>query len=162
MNHYFKNIDKKKYNKFLTLLLSGIFILSIYLIIPKFARSFFYDSYETHIVINGKPYGVLEDQNIMSHITYDLSSKKESDYKKISLRREFVAEPSLYWWARKSFDNLERTDIELHLKNPRGDLLERYQLKYCKPLAWAIEEHDISSGGFSETVEIAVKSIHKL
>lgn len=81
-------------------------------------------------------------------------------YTKVSLRRNFITEPSLYLWAKNTVKERHGLkDIHLVTRNGAGEEISRNVLKLCQPLTWSVEASNPALGGFHETVELAVKDI---
>ena len=93
------------------------------------------------VEIDGVNYGAFSK---IKGLDEALSAKDNSGFFKISLERNFVAEPSLYLWAKS-----REVEHELH----------RYVLKRCQPLSWTVEKSSPAVGGFYEIVDIAIQKI---
>lgn len=115
----------------------------------------------THIEIDGTDFGPFD--SITGLDLFDKDGKPVSSskiYGKLSLRRNFVTDPSLYLWAknRRSKKN-QLQNIHLVTRGTDGKVLTRQVLEYCQPLSWAVEAANPSLGGFNESVDIAVQRI---
>ncbi len=111
---------------------------------------------ETFIEIDGVNYGGISEINNLRDLT--LGQHKEEAFTRVSLRRDFVTEPSLFyhWWARKSSQNrAQLTHVRVITKTSKGDELTRYELINCKPLSWTFE----TKGGYHEDIELAVQEV---
>ncbi len=82
------------------------------------------------------------------------------DFAKVTVRRDFVTDPSLYLWAKNlvsRHDGLR--DVHLVTSSADGQELRRSVLKLCQPLSWTLESANAGLGGFHETIELAVQNI---
>ncbi len=114
---------------------------------------------EAYVEIDGVGYGIFNQISNLRDLT-QLDRSPTAPFTKISLKRDFVTDPSLSLWARKSFhvgDGLK--DIRLVIRTKEGQEVSRYTLRYCKPLSWTVEAADPSQGGFHEKIELAVQEI---
>lgn len=112
---------------------------------------------KTHIEINGIDYGTFDHISDIRDLT---SVQVDEPYTRVSLRRDFVTDPSLYLWAKKTSESgAGLTDIRLIMKTPEGKEISGYILKFCKPLSWTFESAGPAVGGFYENVDIAVQEI---
>lgn len=111
----------------------------------------------THVEIDGVDFGTFREISKLS----DITSQRTPDGKYIllNIQRDFVADRSLYSWAKEvSEKNSGLSDIDLILKTPAGDVVNRFVLKLCKPLSWEFEVVP-STGGFFEKVEFVVQDV---
>ena len=112
----------------------------------------------THVEIDGVDYGFFTTVEGINNPLAE--NNNQLSYRKISLNRDFVTDPSLYLWARNTMK--ERTGLKnIHLvtENREGKELARYILKDCQPLSWTVEAANPALGGFHEIVDIAVQDI---
>ncbi len=111
---------------------------------------------ETHVEIDGVNYGFINKIDNLSDLTPE-QGKGES-FTRVSLKRDFVTEPSLYLWAQTNLQNRNHLNhITVITESKQG--LKRYELKNCKPLNGTFETADPSQGGFHEKIELAVQEI---
>lgn len=113
---------------------------------------------ETIIEIDGVNYGVISEINNIRDLT--LGPNQNENFTRVSLKRDFVTDPSLYLWAHNSAQSrgsLKHINIVTQTKD--GYKLARYELKNCKPLSWTVETADPSQGGFHEKIDLAVQEI---
>ncbi len=113
---------------------------------------------ETHIEIDGIDYGIINEVQNLRDLT--LTQGKNETFTRVSLKRDFVTEPSLYLWAHKNAQNratLNHVNIITQTKD--GYKIARYELKNCKPLSWTVETADPTQGGFHEKIDLAVQEI---
>lgn len=113
---------------------------------------------ETYIHIGGVNYGILSEVNNLRDLTIDQGSHEK--YTRVTIKRDFVTEPSLYLWAHKNAqarDPINRISIVTQTKD--GYKIAKYELKNCKPLSWTVETADPTQGGFHEKIELAVQEI---
>lgn len=110
----------------------------------------------THVEIGGIDFGVFESIEGLN----TAKSSSTSDFTKISFKRDFVTDPSLYLWAKNNVNSRDGLkDVHLVKKTENGEIVERMILKLSHPLSWSVESANSSLGGFHETVEIAVQTI---
>ena len=82
-------------------------------------------------------------------------------YFEVKLARHFVAHPSLSFWAKRQHARYARAaDIVLSVQG-NGNA-PRYLLKYSQPLSWSVEAANTASGGYHETIVLAVQDIIRL
>ncbi len=109
------------------------------------------------VEIDGVNYGAFSK---IKGLDEALSAKDNSGFFKISLERNFVAEPSLYLWAKsREVEHNVLGDITIIAKDSSGEELHRYVLKRCQPLSWTVEKSSPAVGGFYEIVDIAIQKI---
>lgn len=109
------------------------------------------------VEIDGVNYGVFSK---IEGLDEALSTTGSSGFSKISLERNFVAEPSLYLWAKsREVEHNVLGDITIIVKDSSGKELRRYVLKRCQPLSWTVEKSSPAVGGFYEIVDIAIQKI---
>ncbi|NRA44075.1 MAG: phage tail protein [Oligoflexales bacterium] len=114
---------------------------------------------KTHIEIDGLDYGTFDHINDLRDLTSQRQHTDES-FTRVSLKRDFVTDPSLYLWAKKASETrASLTDIRLIMKTEEGEEVSRYILKLCKPLSWTVEAAGPAIGGFYEKVDLAVQEI---
>ena len=82
-------------------------------------------------------------------------------YFEVTLERHFVAHPSLSFWAKRQRTRHTRA-TNITLWTQREGSYRRYLLKYCQPLSWTVEAANTASGGYHETVVLAVQDISQL
>ena len=110
------------------------------------------------VEIAGVDYGLFDRIGGIAQV--DVAGR-EQGYYEVTLERHFVANPSLSFWAkRQRARHTQVSDIALVAHNTSGT--QRYLLKYCQPLSWSVEAADTASGGYHETVVLAVQAIHPL
>ena len=82
-------------------------------------------------------------------------------YFEVTLERHFVAHPSLSFWAkRQRTRHTQASDIALSVHTDGN--AQHYLLKYCQPLSWSVEAATTASGGYHETIVLAVQAINPL
>ena len=120
----------------------------------------FFHKQKAFIEIDGINYGFIEDIAKIEQLAAEGKTTQLSDYHKITLNRSFVTEPSLYHWAKTSFEQRkERQNITIIVKTDNEYEIKRYTLNLCKPLSWALTKDHSSTNGFQETVKLAVQDI---
>ena len=108
------------------------------------------------VEIAGIDYGIFDQVSDIEHV--DVAGDGQGYYE-ITLRRHFVAHPSLSFWAqRQQMSHATTTHITL-FADDRGTV-QRYQLRYCQPLSWSVEAVNTASGGYHEMVVLAVQEIN--
>jgi len=113
----------------------------------------------THVEIDGVDFGAFDHINDLRDLTVEKRHGDES-FTRVSLKRDFVTDPSLYYWAKKTSETRSGlTDINLVMKGTDGREVSRYTLRLCKPLSWSLEASGPATGGFYEKVDFAVQEI---
>ncbi|MEZ4741204.1 MAG: hypothetical protein R3B45_01955 [Bdellovibrionota bacterium] len=143
--------------------ITAIALLSISFVIAslteQLAASYSEDTQIIQVEIDGISFGNFNKINNIKDLTSSMDSRF-GDYTVITLNRDFVADPSLYQWAKKTvYDREGLKDIHLVTRTPQGEEVSRYVLKLCRPLSWSLEAADPTLGGFHEKVKIAVQEI---
>jgi len=135
---------------------AGLIVLSA----KNLPASFYYDELHTSVQIDGVDYGTFSEvAGLQEGLTHPKKSADEN-YRRITLQRGFVTEPSLYLWAKNNVSQRQGLkDIHLVRKNSEGEEVDRYVLKLCQPLSWTVEAANHALGGFHETVDLAVQEI---
>jgi hypothetical protein len=109
------------------------------------------------VMIDGVDYGRLGNYTDLK-----LPNPKKSE-SAIDLRLEhsFVAENSLFQWAKEYSRNphTQPRDISILLCNKYGEEVDRYTLVQTKPSSWSIEAAESPSGGFRENVQVFAQNI---
>ena len=115
------------------------------------------DDYRTHVLIDGRDYGYFDNINDLNEI---VSVSDRGDFRKITLTRDFVTDPSLYLWAKNMMrDRSELKDVHLVMENRDGEEMSRFVLKFVQPLTWTVEAANPALGGFHEKIDLAVQEI---
>lgn len=111
-----------------------------------------------HVEIDGVNYGTFD--SIDGLLDLDSGIGMNETYKRISFKRDFVTDPSLYLWAKNTMqDRSDLKDVHVVMENNEGEEVSRYVLKYCQPLSWTVEAANPALGGFHEKIDIAVQEI---
>ena len=115
----------------------------------------------THIQIDGVNYGTFDSIRGLEQFSSDGAPLDyKLGYAKVTLKRDFVTEPSLYLWAKKQRSRkFSLNNIHLVIEDEDGRVTSRKVLNLCQPLSWTVEAATPSLGGFNETVDFAVQSI---
>lgn len=109
------------------------------------------------VEIDGVNYGTFDT---IDGLTTDDNIALSENYKKITFKRDFVTDPSLYLWAKSTMqDRSDLKDVHIVMENQDGEEVTRYVLKYCQPLSWTVEAANPALGGFHEKIDIAVQEI---
>lgn len=140
---------------------------------PELPAGFSRQTYRTRVEIEGVDFGSFDgvagiEWGEMTAQPFDRTGDRVSQadgsedgfVQRITLQRDFVTDPSLYLWAKNTMQ--ERSglkNVQLVMENSDGDEVARYLLKSCQPVAWSVEAAALSSGGFHETVELAVQGV---
>ncbi|MGE0172927.1 MAG: hypothetical protein AB7T49_09085 [Oligoflexales bacterium] len=122
---------------------------------------FWAPSLKTTVEIDGINYGSFDE--ILGLEQFDDSGtplNKRVSFNKITLKRDFVTEPSLYLWAKNRMARkVDLNDIHLVTQDEQGNTVSRQVLKLCQPLSWSVEASTPAVGGFNETIDIAVQKV---
>ena len=123
---------------------------------------------QTHIEIDGVNFGVFDRIEGLSEADLavkDTSKSQEKQrtpkaYRRITLKRDFVTDPSLYLWAKNIMHGRsDLKDVHVVVENREGKELSRYVLRFCQPLSWTVEAANPALGGFHEKIDFAVQEI---
>jgi hypothetical protein len=132
--------------------------LSVPFIVTKISHAGFTDhSLVSHVEIEGVNYGQFD---FITDLKPLLTQGADKGSMKVTLKRDFVTDPSLYLWAKNTTQG--RTDLKnVHvvMETPNGEEIKRYTLKFVQPLSWTVEATNPALGGFHEQIEIAVQQI---
>ena len=132
--------------------------LVVPLIITKMSPAgFSTEDTRTHVEIDGVNYGTFD--KIEGLVDFD-QTEKGANFRKVSFRRDFVTDPSLYLWAKNVMHGRsDLKDVNVVVENRDGEEVSRYVLKFCQPLSWTVEAANPALGGFHEKIDIAVQEI---
>lgn len=110
----------------------------------------------THVEIDGVNYGVFDKIDGLER-----SARKGGEgFRKVSFRRDFVTDPSLYLWAKNVMHGrADLKDVHVIVATKDGEERSRYVLKMCQPLSWTVEAANPALGGFHEKIDMAVQDI---
>lgn len=112
----------------------------------------------THVEIDGVNYGNFDQVEGLK--AQPLSKDFVGNFRRITLKRDFVTDPSLYLWAKNMMrSRSDLKDVNIVVENRDGEELSRYVLKYCQPLSWTVEAANPALGGFHEKIDLAVQEI---
>src|SRR5690606_13808733 len=123
---------------------------------------FYVEPEHTSVEIDGVNYGTFNEVTglELGSSKSTATDKTAAGFTRVSLRRDFVTDPSLYLWARNmSKQRQGLKDVHLVKRNDAGEVLSRYVLKLCQPLSWTVEAANPALGGFHETVDLAVQDV---
>lgn len=113
----------------------------------------------THVEIDGVNYGTFDKIEGLTDVQSEANGKPQT-FRKVSFRRDFVTDPSLYLWAKNvTHGRSDLKDVHVVVENREGEELSRYVLKFCQPLSWTVESANPALGGFHEKIDIAVQEI---
>lgn len=121
----------------------------------------------THVEIDGVNFGTFDKIEGLADLEYARASKPRDQHPgalhRVSLKRDFVTDPSLYLWAKNIMHGRsDLKDVHVVVKNRDGEELSRYVLRYCQPLSWTVEAANPALGGFHEKIDLAVQEISAL
>lgn len=111
----------------------------------------------THVSIDGVSYGNFD--SILGIESAFLPSKERIS--KISMKRQFVTDKSLSYWAQKAIEyrQSDKKNIVVTYKNQHGETLRTLELSNTVPLGWTVESSNTEQGGFYEKIDLAVEEI---
>lgn len=115
---------------------------------------------KTHVEIDGVNYGTFDQIDGLNDVLSKADGAKSQSFHKVTFRRDFVTDPSLYLWAKNvTHGRSDLKDVHVVVENRDGEELSRYVLKFCQPLSWTVESANPALGGFHEKIDIAVQEI---
>ena len=116
---------------------------------------------KTHVFIRDVDYGAVDAVEGLDVALVHAGSKNGSKAPwKITLKRDFVTDPSIYLWAQHSTsERTELQDISLVTFTEDGEEIARRTLKFCQPLSWSLEAANPALGGYHESVDLAVQEV---
>jgi hypothetical protein len=116
-----------------------------------------------HVEIDGVNYGTFDKIDGLVETGTGTSTGTAvtgAAYKRITLKRDFVTDPSLYLWAKNIMHGRsDLKDVHVVMETRDGEEVSRYVLKYSQPLAWTVEAANPALGGFHEKIDLAVQEI---
>ena len=111
----------------------------------------------THVEIDGVNYGTFDK---IDGLTPESVHADGQTFRKVSFRRDFVTDPSLYLWAKNMMHGrTDLKDVQVVVSTRDGQEINRYVLKMCQPLSWTVEAANPALGGFHEKIDMAVQEI---
>lgn len=120
----------------------------------------------THVEIDGVNFGTFDKIEGLSGLELDAEPRGEKAatgapaFRRVSLKRDFVTDPSLYLWAKNIMHGRsDLKDVHVVVENREGEELSRYVLRFCQPLSWTVEAANPALGGFHEKIDLAVQEI---
>ncbi len=112
---------------------------------------------KTHVEIDGVNYGTFDHVEGLDELAQDAT---HAAFRKVTLKRDFVTDPSLYLWAKNIMHGRsDLKDVHLVMANREGEEVSRYVLRFCQPLSWSVEAANPALGGFHEKIDLAVQEI---
>lgn len=116
---------------------------------------------KTHVEIDGVNYGNFDQIDGLDIRSVDATqSTSAQPFRRVTLRRDFVTDPSLYLWAKNiMYGRSDLKDVHVVVQNRDGEELSRYVLKFCQPLSWTVEAANPAIGGFHEKIDLAVQQV---
>jgi hypothetical protein len=152
-----KRSNRKKY------LLRVLFVCAVCtpFILTKISQAgFSKHELKTHVEIDGVDYGTFDFVTDLEPLAL---VETRDTFQKVTLKRDFVTDPSLYLWAKNMMRS--RSDLKsIHIvkENLDGEEVSRYVLKFVQPLSWTVEAANPALGGFHEKIDLAVQEISHL
>lgn len=114
---------------------------------------------KTHVEIDGVNFGAFDHIAGLSEFN-DSQEKGQPSFRRVTFKRDFVTDPSLYLWAKNvTHGRSDLKDVHVVTQNLDGEELSRHVLKFCQPLSWTVEAANPALGGFNETIDMAVQEI---
>lgn len=120
----------------------------------------------THVEIDGVNFGTFDKIEGLSGL--DIKAEPNGDehaaaapaFRRVTLKRDFVTDPSLYLWAKNIMHGRsDLKDVHVVVESREGEELSRYVLRFCQPLSWTVEAANPALGGFHEKIDLAVQEI---
>lgn len=141
--------------------LFGLVLLTPFLLTREVPAGFSKTHLQTFVEIDGVNYGSFDELKELEKTSLNKDSITHvNSFKAMRLKRDFVTERSLYFWAKKTLENrLGLKDLHLILKDAEGYEISRYILHSCQPLSWTMEASNPALGGYYETIDLAVQEI---
>lgn len=151
---------------------AGRMLFAVILLVPVImtrisTAGFSRNDLRTHIEIDGINFGTFDKIEGLAELEYASATRSRDPQPgalhRISLRRDFVTDPSLYLWAKNIMHGRsDLKDVHVVVKNRDGEEHSRYVLRYCQPLSWTVEAANPALGGFHEKIDLAVQEISAL
>lgn len=117
------------------------------------------ESLRTHVLIDGTDFGAIDQVSGLDALIHTTASDTQAR-SRISLRRDFVTDPSLYLWAQQTTNARSGLkDVHLVTLGNDGREVSRQVLKLCQPLSWSVEAANPAVGGFHETIDLSVQEV---
>ncbi len=114
----------------------------------------------THVEIDGIDYGTFDGVEGLKELGAAGTGDNAATFHKITLKRDFVTDPSLYLWAKNIMHGRsDLKDVHVVMENRDGEEISRYVLRFCQPLSWSVEAANPALGGFHEKIDLAVQEI---
>ena len=113
-------------------------LVAIALVVPVVATKmspagFSSQDLRTHVEIDGVNYGVFD--KIDGLVPETTPAGEAATFRKVTFRRDFVTDPSLYLWAKNVMHGrTDLKDVQVVVETRDGQELNRYVLKMCQPL----------------------------
>jgi hypothetical protein len=114
----------------------------------------------THVEIDGIDYGTFDRVDGLKEVGSGSGDAGDASFHKITLKRDFVTDPSLYLWAKNIMHGRsDLKDVHIVMEDRDGEEISRYVLRFCQPLSWSVEAANPALGGFHEKIDLAVQEI---
>lgn len=157
-----KATAEKRRRYILRLLLAGLVLVPVVVTTKMSPAGFSAQEIKTHVEIDGVNYGSFDniDGLTATHAAPSGETADSPSFRKVTFKRDFVTDPSLYLWAKNvTHGRSDLKDVHVVTQSRDGEELSRYVLKFCQPLSWTVEAANPALGGFHETIDIAVQEI---
>ena len=113
----------------------------------------------SHVEIDGINYGTFDMIEGLTDVPAE-GTGSENTVHKVTFRRDFVTDPSLYLWAKNVMHGRsDLKDVNVVIRDRDGEEVSRYVLRMCQPLSWTVEAANPALGGFHEKIDMAVQEI---
>lgn len=146
-----------KPKSWLTRALLGTAVLGAVIVAKMSTAGFSAQDLHTHVEIDGVNYGTFDK---IEGLTPTAANRSGSLVRKVSFRRDFVTDPSLYLWAKNEMHGrADLKNVQVIVENRDGSEVSRYVLRMCQPLSWTVEAANPALGGFHEKIDMAVQEI---
>lgn len=141
--------------------LASVLAISVTAVATRISTAgFTSEDVRTHVEIDGIDYGSFDRVEGLQELTGSGSDDAGVTFHKITLKRDFVTDPSLYLWAKNIMHGRsDLKDVHIVMENRDGEEISRYVLRFCQPLSWSVEAANPALGGFHEKIDLAVQEI---
>ena len=104
------------------------------------------------VFIDGIDYGVFDRIGGLGRLAKGIRHR-------VTLERDFVAHPSLSFWAGRQLARQQMLKDIVLVVSDRSGITRRYLLRYCQPLSWSVGAVNSVFGGYHETIDLAVREV---
>jgi hypothetical protein len=149
----------KKPNSWLVRTLLGAALVVPVLVTKMSTAGFTRQELASHVEIDGINYGTFDIIEGLSEIPA-AGTPQDNSVHKVTFRRDFVTDPSLYLWAKNVMHGRsDLKNVNVVMRDRDGEEVSRYVLRMCQPLSWTVEAANPALGGFHEKIDMAVQEI---